>query len=126
MARVTHLDLANLTIREVNQFLHHELDASQTAQVDIQNPDGKHSIAAGLDVDVTVNILGHAGYFVAGMNKQASVTIHGNVGWSVAENAPFASGGNYSLEGTTGHREWRYRQRRSNAVEWARRQHDEC
>ena len=86
MARVTQLDLANLTIREVNQFLHHELDASQTAQVDIQNPDGKHSIAAGLDVDVTVNILGHAGYFVAGMNKQASVTIHGNVGWSVAEN----------------------------------------
>ena len=48
------------------------------------------------------------------------------LGWSVAENAPFASGGNYSLEGTTGHREWRYRQRRSNAVEWARRQNDEC
>ena len=86
MARVTHLDLANLTIREVNQFLHHELDSSQTAQVDIQNPDGKHSIAAGLDVDVTVNILGHAGYFVAGMNKQARVTVHGNVGWSVGEN----------------------------------------
>ena len=86
MERVTQLDLASLTTREVNQFLHHELNTCQTERVEIQNPDGKHSIAAGLDVEVTVNILGHAGYFVAGMNKRATVTIHGNVGWSVAEN----------------------------------------
>ena len=31
-----------------------------------------------------VDIIGHAGYFIAGMNKQAHVTVHGNVGWSVA------------------------------------------
>ena len=40
----------------------------------------------GLDAPAEIDILGHAGYFIAGMNKQANVTIHGNVGWSVAEN----------------------------------------
>jgi methylamine---glutamate N-methyltransferase subunit B len=33
-----------------------------------------------------VEVLGNAGYFVAGMNKLAEVTVHGSVGWSVAEN----------------------------------------
>ena len=44
----------------------------------------QHRRRPGCDVDV--DILGHAGYFIAGMNKQARVTVHGNVGWSVAEN----------------------------------------
>ena len=35
---------------------------------------------------INVEILGHAGYFIGGMNKQANITVHGNVGWSVAEN----------------------------------------
>src|SRR5581483_12293719 len=43
-------------------------------------------IAVGLEVPIHVDILGHAGYFIAGMNKRADVTVHGNVGWSVAEN----------------------------------------
>ena len=75
-----------LTTRELNQFLHHQLAESGVERVEISNPDGKHSIAVGLDVAVAVDILGHAGYFVAGMNKLAQVTIHGNAGWSVAEN----------------------------------------
>lgn len=86
MARPLQLDLAKLTVREVNQFLHHKLPGSDIDRVEILNPDGSHSIAAGLDCEVAVDILGHAGYFIAGMNKQASVTVHGNVGWSVAEN----------------------------------------
>jgi glutamate synthase domain-containing protein 3 len=80
------LDLAKLSVREVNQFLHHELPGSGVERIEILNPEGNHSIAAGLDADVAVEILGHAGYFIAGMNKLASVTVHGNVGWSVAEN----------------------------------------
>jgi len=80
------LDLAKLSVREVNQFLHHKLRGSGINRIEILNPDGNHSIAAGLDADVAVEILGHAGYFIAGMNKLASVTVHGNVGWSVAEN----------------------------------------
>ncbi len=86
MARVKQLDLAQLTVREVNQFLHHELPGSPIERVEILHPQGLHSIAAGLDCDVEVELLGHAGYFVAGMNKRAAVTVHGNVGWSVAEN----------------------------------------
>ena len=86
MDRVKQLDLAKLSVREVNQFLHHELPGSGIERVEILNPDGSHSIAAGLDCNVAVDIKGHAGYFIAGMNEQADVTVHGNVGWSVAEN----------------------------------------
>jgi len=80
------LDLATLGVRELNQYLHHELPGSGIARVDILHPDGRHNIAVGLDADVDVDIRGHAGYFTAGMNKRARVTVHGNVGWSVAEN----------------------------------------
>lgn len=80
------LDLARLTVREVNQFLHHELPKCGARHVEILHPNGMHNIAVGLDADVEVEIRGHAGYFIAGMNKRASVTVHGNVGWSVAEN----------------------------------------
>ncbi len=86
MDTVKQLDLARLSVREVNQYLHHELPGSGIERVEIFNPDGNHSIAVGLDCDVAVDILGHAGYFIAGMNKLAAVTVHGNVGWSVAEN----------------------------------------
>lgn len=86
MVRVKQLDLEELSVREVNQYLHRELPGSGVERIEIHNPDGMHSIAAGLDRDAAVEILGHAGYFVAGMNKLARVTVHGNVGWSVAEN----------------------------------------
>ncbi len=92
-------DLAEMSVRELNGFLHRELselvDVSQgesihdddpLTRINVFNPNGGHSIAAGLDCAVEVEIHGHAGYFIAGMNKQARVTVHGNVGWSVAEN----------------------------------------
>lgn len=86
MVRPLQLDLSKVTVREVNQYLHHKLPVGEVERVEILNADGNHSIAAGVDCDVTIDILGHAGYFIAGMNKHASVTVHGNVGWSVAEN----------------------------------------
>lgn len=33
-----------------------------------------------------MHVRGNAGYFIGGMNKQAHITVHDNVGWSVAEN----------------------------------------
>jgi len=84
--REKHFDLLTQSVRDVNQFLHHQLPASEIERIEIANPNGLHSIAAGMDQDVVIDILGHAGYFIAGMNKQAHVTVHGNVGWSVAEN----------------------------------------
>ena len=80
------LDLAKMSLREVNRFLHHELPDKPLTDVEILNPNGLHSIAVGLDAKVDVHIRGHTGYYIAGMNKQANVTVHGNVGCGLAEN----------------------------------------
>lgn len=80
------IDLSQMTVRELNDFLHHRAKQAGVTSLEILNPDGEHNLAVGLDLPINVDIMGHAGYFIAGMNKQASVTIHGNVGWSVAEN----------------------------------------
>lgn len=80
------LDLAHVSVRELNEFLHHQLAGSNVRLVRILHPEGRHNLAVGLDAPVDIDIQGHAGYFIAGMNKQAHVTVHGNVGWSVAEN----------------------------------------
>jgi glutamate synthase domain-containing protein 3 len=79
------LDLTKMSVRELNQLLH-GLPASSQQRVKILNPNGAHNIAVGLDCPVQVDIMDHSGYFTAGMNKLANVTVHGNVGWSVAEN----------------------------------------
>ena len=86
MSDTRDFDLAETSVRELNQFLHAELPGSEVTRINVQNPNGQHSIGAGLDCPVEVEIHGHAGYFIAGMNKQARVTVNGNVGWSVGEN----------------------------------------
>ncbi|MBW4539433.1 MAG: protein glxC [Myxacorys chilensis ATA2-1-KO14] len=77
-------DLAQMPLRDVNQFLHHNVESGQ--KITILNPDGAHNIAVGLDAPIDLDIAGHAGYYAAGMNKLANVTIAGNVGPGVAEN----------------------------------------
>jgi glutamate synthase domain-containing protein 3 len=79
-------DLAKKSLREVNNFLHNDLHESKVKHVTVVNPDGAHSIAAGLNHPVHVEIVGHAGYYAAGMNQQANVTITGSAGTGVAEN----------------------------------------
>ena len=86
MDPVKEFDLAKSTIREVNQFLHNQLQGNGVGRIEILNPDGGHAIAVGLDAPVEVHIRGHAGYYAAGMNRQAKVTVYGNVGCGVAEN----------------------------------------
>ena len=89
MASVTErkrIDLATMTLRGVNAYLHHELPDADTRDVEIVNPRGMHSIAVGLDVEADVQIRGHVGYYAAGMNQQANVTVHGNAGCGLAEN----------------------------------------
>jgi methylamine---glutamate N-methyltransferase subunit B len=79
-------DLAKTTVRALNQWLHTDLRNSGVGHVEVLNPDGAHSIAVGLDTPVSIDIRGHAGYYCGGMNKHADITVHGNVGWGVAEN----------------------------------------
>ncbi len=50
------------------------------------NPDGAHAIACGADAPFEIDVMGHAGYYVAGMNKHARVTVHGNASTGAAEN----------------------------------------
>ncbi|HZO49906.1 MAG TPA: hypothetical protein VFB26_07150 [Gaiellaceae bacterium] len=81
------VDLAVTPLRELNQRLHDlARGAPGPRRWRILNPNGAHAIACGLDADVEVEILGHAGYYCAGMNKRAQVKVHGNVGTGVAEN----------------------------------------
>ena len=85
MERMT-FDLTKTPLRDVNQFLHRSLKGGDDRHIEVQNPDGAHNIAVGLDEPVTVEIHGHAGYYAAGMNKKATVVVHGSVGTGVAEN----------------------------------------
>jgi glutamate synthase domain-containing protein 3 len=77
------VDLAGTTVRELNALLHR---AEPGAAFRILHPSGRHSVAAGLDVPVEVEVAGHAGYYCAGMNQHGVVRVRGNVGVGVAEN----------------------------------------
>ncbi len=80
------LDLAELSLREINQQLHAVPAEANDRDIRVLNPKGTHSIAVGLDAPLTVEIEGHAGFYCGGMNKQAEITIKGHAGPGVAEN----------------------------------------
>jgi glutamate synthase domain-containing protein 3 len=85
---VETVDLAQTPLRELNARLHGAaLDGAATPRRwRVSNPGGRHSIAVGLDAPFEVDVLGHVGYYCAGMNKQATVRVHGNCGVGLAEN----------------------------------------
>jgi glutamate synthase domain-containing protein 3 len=91
MAAVTSelevVDLDSIALRELNRRLH-ELDANAPEPVrwQVVNPNGAHAVACGLDARVELEIVGHVGYYCAGMNKLATVRVRGNAGTGVAEN----------------------------------------
>lgn len=79
-------DLGQSSLRELNLFLHRHAAGGHVSEVRVRHPDGAHSIACGLDAGLDVHIHGHVGYYVAGMNKHATVTVYGNAGPGAAEN----------------------------------------
>ena len=79
-------DLENSELRELNQKLHDLNGTQESSEWRILNPKGHHNVAVGIDAPLTVKIEGHVGYYCAGMNKYANVTVKGNVGPGVAEN----------------------------------------
>ncbi|MDV3208634.1 MAG: protein glxC [Rhodococcus ruber] len=79
----TTYDLDVTTTRELNAALQ---ATEAPAAVTVTNPQGKHALACGLDRPIDVRIEGHVGYYAAGMNKHATVTVAGNAGVGVAEN----------------------------------------
>ncbi|MBC7577958.1 MAG: protein glxC [Tardiphaga sp.] len=100
-------DLASITLRELNAQLHALPADTNETHWRVRNPGGKHAIACGLTLPITVEIDGHVGYYCAGMNCEAHVVIHGNAGVGVAENmmsgAVTVKGDASQAAGATGH-----------------------
>src|SRR5206468_12365537 len=86
-ADIEVVDLALTPLRELNQRLHRLADgAPGPRRWRILSPNGAHAVACGLDAEIEVEIEGHVGYYCAGMNKVATVRVHGNASTGVAEN----------------------------------------
>jgi len=80
------VDLSKTSVRQLNQTLHDLTARTKHKHWRILEPRGAHAIACGLNLPLTVEIAGHAGYYCAGMNQLATVIIDGNTGVGVAEN----------------------------------------
>jgi len=85
-AAVEIVDLASTPLRELNRRLHELATAPGPAAWRILNPNGAHALGCGLDAEIDVEIDGHVGYYCAGMNKRATVRVHGNASTGIAEN----------------------------------------
>jgi len=83
---VIEVDLAQSSVRALNDRLHRLEPQSNEPYWRVLNPNGAHAIAVGITRPVEVEIIGHVGYYCAGMNAAASVVIDGHAGTGVAEN----------------------------------------
>ena len=80
------IDLATTALRELNQALHAQGAGTNDTLWEVLNPRGSHAVAVGVNAPLAVEIRGSVGYYCAGMNREASVTVHGSAGPGVAEN----------------------------------------
>jgi glutamate synthase domain-containing protein 3 len=85
-AAVEVVDLETTPLRELNQRLHDLAREPGSRHWRVLNPNGAHAVVAGIDADVEAEIEGHVGYYCAGMNKRATVRVHGNASTGLAEN----------------------------------------
>lgn len=76
------VDLTRSSVRELNSELH----APSRQAYEVLHSQGAHALAVGVAHPVAVDIRGHAGYYCAGMNDGATITVHGSAGTGVAEN----------------------------------------
>ncbi len=80
------IDLDRTSVRELNARLHQRAARREDSNWTIRNPRGKHARAVGLNAPLRVTVEGPTGYYCAGHNKEAMVTIDGYAGPAVAEN----------------------------------------
>lgn len=80
------IDMASTELRELNQALQAQKDATNQTSWVIENPRGSHALAVGLDAPIEVTVKGSTGYYCGGMNKQATIRVTGSAGPGVAEN----------------------------------------
>jgi glutamate synthase domain-containing protein 3 len=79
-------DLTKSSVRELNAALHTLKDDTNDTLWSVFNPNGEHSIAAGVDAPVAINVQGSVGYYCGGMNKRANIVVDGSAGQGVGEN----------------------------------------
>lgn len=79
-------DLAKDDLSSLNEKLQSVSEIPNNMQWVVENPDGAHAIAVGVDASIEVTINGSTGYYCGGMNKQATIKVLGSVGPGVAEN----------------------------------------
>ncbi len=78
------LDCAKLTTREINSTIK-RLAAEGETEIQLINPEARHSLGVAIFYPVKIVVEGTAGYFCGGMNDGATFHILGNTGWSVGE-----------------------------------------
>lgn len=83
---VHRFDLAERPLRELNATLQAQREGTNATRWEVLNPRGAHAIAVGLDGPIEVAVRGSTGYYCGGMNKLATVRVHGSAGPGVAEN----------------------------------------
>jgi glutamate synthase domain-containing protein 3 len=79
-------DLTKEDLRGLNQRLHDLSERDAKTPWRVLHARGKHAVAAGVKVPVEIDIEGPVGYYCAGMNQRAQITVHGMAGVGVAEN----------------------------------------
>lgn len=80
------VDLSKSPVRELNSLLHRLESTTNETSWTVKSPAGQHSIAVGVDAPIEIEIDGHVGYYCAGMNKHANITVNGDAGVGLAEN----------------------------------------
>ena len=80
------LDFASDGLRHINKTLQALPDTTNEREWQINNPQGQHAIACGLDSPLDVTINGHVGFYCGGMNKKAAITVNGHAGVGLGEN----------------------------------------
>jgi len=85
-SQMRKVDLSKTPLRDLNQDLHRQSSGANEKNWEVLNPMGFHAIAVGVDAAIEIDIRGSVGYYCAGMNKQATITVHGSAGPGVAEN----------------------------------------
>jgi glutamate synthase domain-containing protein 3 len=75
-------DLEHDSVRELNAHIH----SASEEHIAVNNAGGRHALAVGATAENDITIHGNVGYYCAGMNQQAKVTINGHAGPGLAEN----------------------------------------
>lgn len=79
------VDCAALTTREINQAIRQLIEEGGAVEINVTHPAARHNLAVALEAQTKIVFDGPVGWYAAGMNDGAHVSVQGNCGWGVAE-----------------------------------------